>query len=658
MLDKSKQEAEDDRKAYAKYKCYVDQNVAEKSESVKKLGEQISLLESKIEEIQARNGEVSSQAAELERSMAENKATQESASAIREKSQKSFEAMEADLVRSIGQMKEAIDVLSSISLGQTKTKAFQDKFMGGKSLKGSLLNLGTQVRTALEAVSALLPANAKDRKTLRSFLQSPLSADHTAQGDAIVGILKNLKSTFEGNLENARSSQKAEKKAFESSLEILKRSHASMETSLNKKKQELGDNDGELAAKKTALNEAQKQKKDDEEFLAKLQDMAAEKSKEYDERKMLRMNEDLAISQAITILNNDAAFQTFGEVDATSTGKTSFLQVRHRLAEVAAREQAETILSAASSRLARLAAGLRAGNPFKTVLAEIEKMKKTIVAEAAADQENKVWCEKERSNSKNDLEAKNSEITNLKEAIDKVDESINDPKTGFKQMIKEKDAALLQNQEGQVEQTKTRNQENAAYQEDVRNLSDAEDILGKAIAVLTRYYDELDKRSKALVQVQHDKQDPSPPKTFDSFSGQSKSGGEAIKMLEFILSETKKEHATADKDEKTSQKDYDESMDQLKKDERDMQQGLVKLRADLADAEKELLGKQADLKDTTEAKEAVQNYLQKIKPGCDFIAANFDLREQNRETETKALNKAATLIKETPAYKAAAAKAK
>jgi hypothetical protein len=129
-------------------------------------------------------------------------------------------------------------------------------------------------------------------------------------------------------------------------------------------------------------------------------------------------------------------------------------------------------------------------------------------------------------------------------------------------------------------------------------------------------------------------------------------------MLEFILSETKKEHATADKDEKTSQKDYDESMDQLKKDERDMQQGLVKLRADLADAEKELLGKQADLKDTTEAKEAVQNYLQKIKPGCDFIAANFDLREQNRETETKALTKAATLIKETPAYKAAAAKAK
>ena len=53
--------------------------------------------------------------------------------------------------------------------------------------------------------------------------------------------------------------------------------------------------------------------------------------------------------------------------------------------------------------------------------------------------------------------------------------------------------------------------------------------------------------------------------------------------------------------------------------------------------------------------EAIENYLEKIKPGCDFITENFDLREENRATETTALEKAEGLIKDTPAYKDAVA---
>merc|ERR1719440_2416812 len=99
-----------------------------------------------------------------------------------------------------------------------------------------------------------------------------------------------------------------------------------MDKSLKEKKQEMGDNDSELSSKKTSLEESIKQKQDDEDFLAKLLEMAEKKAKDYEERKMLRANEDAAIAEAISILNSDSAFDTFGEVDATSTGKTSFLQ--------------------------------------------------------------------------------------------------------------------------------------------------------------------------------------------------------------------------------------------------------------------------------------------------------------------------------------------
>merc|ERR1719183_2084274 len=73
MLDKSKKDAEADRVSYAKYKCYVDTNEAEKKESIKKLTEQIDLLESKIAELQARNGELASQTATLQADMDANK---------------------------------------------------------------------------------------------------------------------------------------------------------------------------------------------------------------------------------------------------------------------------------------------------------------------------------------------------------------------------------------------------------------------------------------------------------------------------------------------------------------------------------------------------------------------------------------------------------
>merc|ERR1719401_1205436 len=104
-------------------------------------------------------------------------------------------------------------------------------------------------------------------------------------------------------------------------------------------------------------------------------------------------------------------------------------------------------------------------------------MKKTIAEEGEADKENLDWCKKERTNSKKDLEAKKSQIKTLKAAIEKLDETINDPKTGLKVSITDKEADIVKNQKAQAEQTKTRKEENAAYQEDVQNLSSAEEIV-------------------------------------------------------------------------------------------------------------------------------------------------------------------------------------
>merc|ERR1719379_3117640 len=98
-------------------------------------------------------------------------------------------------------------------------------------------------------------------------------------------------------------------------------------------------------------------------------------------------------------------------------------------------------------------------------------------------------------------------------------------------------------------------------------------------------------------------------------------------------------------------------MTDLKKQEAKSEKLLASLQEDLAEKEKDLIEAQDDLKATTEDKEEIEAYLEKIKPGCDFITKNFDLREKNRATEKAALEKARKLIKGTPAYKSAVAEA-
>jgi len=650
MMAESKKDAEKETELYAKYRCYVDKNTNEKEAAIKKATSDIAILENAIAGLQADNGQLSQEVAQLSTDMSENKANQKFATDIRTASKKSFDAMEEDLKTGIGQMKEALDVLTSIKLMQTQESVHKKE--------ASLLSIDSKMQHSLTAASALLPADK--RAMLESFLQAPLAADGATKGNAIVEILQKLQSTFEGNLKNAQDSEKAEKKAFDETIKTLEDANVRMDASKDSKEATMGKNDASMSTKKGEYETTVQQKKDDEEFLDKLTTAAATKAKNWEERKMLRANEDAAIAECISILNSDEAFGSFGKQDATLSGGTSasFLQMR-QLRGGAVRQQVEALLEEAHSvRTAKIAIAVRKGNPFRSVLDEIKKMLKTITDEAQADLENKEWCEAERTNSNADLKAKKAEITSLNSEIDTLVGDIgkvtDDVKTGLKGTIFTSEESLASNQKAQTEATADRKKENAAYQVDVSDMSDAEDILGRALKVLANYYKGLEKHmsentdSTNLLQA-----DPSPPKTYDSFEGQSDQGNKALDMLKFIRDETVKEHAKADSDEADALSDYNGVMKGLKKDESDLQASIVKNKASLATKEKTLLEKQDDLKDTTKAKEAIEAYLLSIKPGCDFIKDNYTLREQNRATETTALNKAKTLIEGTPAYKEA-----
>merc|ERR1719375_468235 len=409
---------------------------------------------------------------------------------------------------------------------------------------------------------------------------------------------------------------------------------------------------------KAAYEAKKEQKASDEEFLAKLLVMCAEKAKQYDERKMLRANEEAAIAEAIAILNSDAAFESFGKVAATKTGATgpALLQLSLRRSRASQRLQAVDVLKRAagmqkSLRLARIAAQLEAGNPFAVVLEEIQKMIELIGKEGKADKEQLDWCNSERESNHADLQEKKDQIETLNTEITDLDTLINDPETGLKVQILQTEEKLVNNHDSQVKETKERTDENLAYQVNIANIVEAEDLLTRAIKVLKKYYASLEAHyAEALLQ----REEPAPPDTWEGdFGGQKAKGGDAISMLEFLLEESKKEEENAHADEEAAQKAYEDSMTDLKSEEAELQRSLADLQQTLAEKEKELQEKTEELKKTEADKLAIEVYLEKIKPGCDFITSNFDLRESNRGKEKAALEKATELLKDTPAYKAA-----
>merc|ERR1719217_511375 len=96
-------------------------------------------------------------------------------------------------------------------------------------------------------------------------------------------------------------------------------------------------------------------------------------------------------------------------------------------------------------------------------------------------------------------------------------------------------------------------------------------------------------------------------------------------------------------------------MTTLKENEQTSVDTIASLEEQIADKEKQLGARNEELVKTKKEKAAIEAYLLKIKPDCDFITENIDTRKSNRESETSALNNAKDKLKSTPAYKTVAA---
>lgn len=274
-----------------------------------------------------------------------------------------------------------------------------------------------------------------------------------------------------------------------------------------------------------------------------------------------------------------------------------------------------------------------------------------IAAEETADDDQKSWCDTTRGETDSAISTADGEITRLNSAISGLVDTISNPVTGLEFQITEEETNLQTLRDNAATATETRQQENAAYQKDIANLVDAAALVKRATVVLRNYYSKIDASiSAGLIQTGNTPAPPAFTPTWDDeYAGQKTGGGNVIQQLEAISANTLAEETLAHSNEVSSQHSYETEMTTFRTDEATAVTNLASLRSSLAEKQEELRDRRKEHDTTSKEKAALETYLAKIKPGCDFITTNIVTRKANRVDETDALEEARRIIKTSPA---------
>merc|ERR1719420_2846918 len=150
------------------------------------------------------------------------------------------------------------------------------------------------------------------KKLVTSFVQSPVQVESYAPASGqILGILKQMKETFESNLSQSQKDELSASEGYESTKAAKEDEIAAGQSQIEAKVQELATTDEKLAQAKQDLEDTQEQKMADEKFLANLKEQCAAMDAEFETRTKTRMEEIEAVGKALEILSSDDAHDLF-----------------------------------------------------------------------------------------------------------------------------------------------------------------------------------------------------------------------------------------------------------------------------------------------------------------------------------------------------------
>jgi len=633
MQAQLEKEQKEDEEVYERVACWCETNDKEKTDAIADAEARITDLTSNIEEATASSARLNTEIKNLEAEIGKNQEALGKATAIREKELAEFTAEEKDMLQSIGALKSAVTVLSKhhSSFAQVPEE--------------TLLDIAATVQDQFRIHKRLLMGvvTPSQRKALSAFMQAPgefLDSDQAAfkqsyapQSGEIFGILKQMKETFETNLSASQKEELQNQAAYEDLKAAKEMEIKAGEEQKDTKTQELANTDSKLSQAKLDLEDTRNSLTADQKFLMNLKETCQQTDTEWEERQKARQEEIQACSQALAILSNDDAHDTF-------TKTFNFVQVAEKR-DGATRDRAAALLRKTAKQLndpqlLALATKVRM-DVFAKVQAAIDGMVEELLKEKADEIKLKDFCveglnenQKAQELKARDIDDLTAEIAQLTSSIDELAQSI----SGLQAEVAEMQLQLKRAGED-------RELENKDFQATVADQRETQKLLTSALNVLKAVYAKKFLQTGAATQRQP--AGPPPPPGFKEYKQAGGAGG-VLGMIEQIIADTKTLEADAIKAETDAQKAYESVV-------KDTNASIEQKTRDITNKTGEKAKAEADKTAAEEGSDAALNEQQMNKneeadlhKSCDFTLKNFDIRQASRDQEVEALRQAKSIL--------------
>merc|ERR1719375_834613 len=674
-------EGEEEAHTYDKMACFCKDTTAEKQAAIED-------GENKKEELMSEIAELTEMRDELDETIKTlleeiKKAEEEIAKATEERNKEKalFETNSADLISAL----EALDAAIA-SLKSSKPASFLQ-----------LQGLGKTVRKALDLADALGLAGATHAsRMVTSLLQQdqpgvPMQ-DYDFHSDGIIGTLEKLKEDFTSTKIDVDEAEVKAQQKFDmfkqDKVDFIKAKNVELE-SANK---ERDDVIAQIESASEELSTVSAQLLADQEYMMELSKMCHEQAVTWDQRTQMRADELSALTSAINIVGGKVAEKTTAatvrlmqrkadisaarivasdqdsmeaieaEAEAADASPESFIQVasaprqlmtsflQKRSAPTSAKEAVIDVLRTEGNKmksmlLLRLASQI-AADPFAKVKKLIQELIERLLAEAAAEANQKGWCDKsigdaeqKRDYAAEEIAALNAEMAKLEATRDKLNEEI---------AILEEEIAELK--AARAKATKIRAIEKAENEETIKTASEGLKAIEMAMDILTKFYKTAAKAT-VLVQGPMDDAPDSGFKSGEAYTGAQGASTGIIGMMEVIKSDFERTIKVTEEEEAAAQKEYQKFMIETGMSLGEKTVAKEEKEGYLDDAVTKLEEAQEKLDSESALLKTAISELLELQPACVDTGMSYAERVALRESEIEGLKKAACILENFETYK-------
>jgi len=542
---------------------------------------------------------------------------------LREREHETFLTTEKDMLDTVDSLERAETVLkNNLGLLQGADKAaVVSKMQVVAAGLSKILDAG-QVTTHEKAVlESLLQAQAGDQDEDFAFQPQATAAAYSSQSGGIVDTLSDMREKADQALSSARADEMKAghsyallKQGLDDEIKVKKRQLAESSQEKSFTQEELFAAEEELASTKKVLEA-------DEQYLAELKASCATKAQEWAARQKAAGEESAALDQASEALGGVSFLQTSARVRRVSTLDDP---------RDAAAAQLRALGNKFQSHALMLLANRAQSGPFDKVKGLLEEMIAKLVKEAAAEADQKAFCDEEMSKSKGKKQS-------LNQKLDKVANRIEKAVAGNAQ-LKEEVAQLEQEvaaiDAGAASAMQIRQGEHEEYLAASEEYKQSAAAVARAINTLEEYYN-----SGSFVQVSA---------TGPSFGGAKTDAATTIVgLLEVAESDFTKLLAETEAEEENSVNAYEQLVTENKVSKASKEVDIKGKTAEISQLETALLNYKEDHATLSNEMSAVLDYVDKLKPQCETKVVSYAEKKAKREAEITGLREALATLTPT-----------